>query len=248
MDLNGLDRSRHGARPVVLRAVLAVVAVGGLLAAGSVFDVQARLYGFLHAIEGFGIWGYAAFFGVYVLACVFLIPGSILTLGAGAIYGVVAGSILVSVSSTLGATAAFLVGRYLARGWVAGRIEGNGKFSAIDRAVGDEGWKIVGLTRLSPVFPFALLNYAYGLTRVRLRDYFLASWLGMLPGTVMYVYIGSLAKSLAAAGADCVGCERSALQWALYAVGLLATVGVTVYVTRIARRALNAKIETGAVS
>ncbi|MDT8389934.1 MAG: TVP38/TMEM64 family protein [Lentisphaeria bacterium] len=228
--------------PVWLKAVIAVVAIGGVLTAGSVFDFQGRLHGLLHYIEELGGPGYAVFLGVYVVACVFFIPGSLLTLGAGAIYGVVTGSILVSVSSTVGATAAFLVGRYLARDWVAKKIQANAKFAAIDTAVGREGWKIVGLTRLSPVFPFALLNYGYGLTKVRLRDYILASWIGMLPGTVMYVYVGSLAKSLSAVGADCADCERGALQWILYAAGLLATVAVTVVVTRVARRALKEKV------
>jgi uncharacterized membrane protein YdjX (TVP38/TMEM64 family) len=238
------DDGRKKGLPVWLRAVLVLAAVGLVITAGSVFDFQSRLHSLLHHIESMGATGYGIFFAVYVAACVFLIPGSILTLGAGAIYGVVTGSILVSLSSTVGATAAFLVGRHLARDWVAGKIRGNDKFAAIDNAVGREGWKIVGLTRLSPVFPFALLNYAYGLTKVRLRDYILASWLGMLPGTVMYVYLGSLAKSLSAVGADCPDCERSALQWALYALGLVATVAVTVVVTRVARRALRQSLPT----
>ena len=192
-----------------------------------------------------GFPGYGIFVGVYVAACVCFIPGSILTLGAGAIYGVVSGSILVSVSSTLGATVAFLLGRYLARGWVARRIEGNVRFAAVDNAVGRQGWKIILLTRLSPIFPFTLLNYAYGLTKVRLRDYFLASWLGMLPGTVMYVYLGSLAKSLSAIGTDCPDCQRGPWQWALYAVGLVATVAVTIVITRVARRALGQTLPSG---
>jgi uncharacterized membrane protein YdjX (TVP38/TMEM64 family) len=115
-------------------------------------------------------------------------------------------------------------------------IEDNARFRAIDAAVGREGWKIVGLTRLSPAFPFNLLNYAYGITGVRLRDYFFASWVGMLPGTVMYVYLGSLAGSLATLGGR--GGGRTPAQWALYVVGLLATIAVTVSVTRIARTAL----------
>lgn len=229
--------------PVWPRTVLALLAVGLVIAAGGAFDFQGRLHSLLRQIEGMGVLGYGIFFAVYVAACVFFIPGSILTLGAGAIYGVVTGSILVSISSTIGSTAAFLGGRYLARNWVARKIQGNDKFAAIDDAVAREGWKIVGLTRLSPVFPFALLNYAYGLTKVRLRDYILASWLGMMPGTVMYVYLGSLAKSLSAVGADCPDCERSALQWTLYAVGLVATVTVTVFITRVARRALKGKME-----
>jgi uncharacterized membrane protein YdjX (TVP38/TMEM64 family) len=160
------------------------------------------------------------------------------------VYGVVFGTIYVSVASTLGATAAFLVGRYFARGWVASKVEGNERFAAIDEAVGREGWKIVGLTRLSPIFPFNMLNYAYGLTKVSLRDYFFASWIGMLPGTVMYVYIGTLAGDLATLGAG----ERSRTlgEWILLVVGLLATIAVTVYVTRIAKRALSKKIDAPA--
>jgi uncharacterized membrane protein YdjX (TVP38/TMEM64 family) len=160
----------------------------------------------------------------------------VLTLGAGAVLGVGFGSVCVSISATLGATAAFLVGRYLARDAIARKIERNEKFAAIDRAVADEGWKIVFLTRLSPVFPFTLLNYAFGLTRVKLSHYVLASWLGMIPGTVMYVYLGSLVN---------VGSghrQRTTGEWVLYGVGLLATVIVTVFVTRVARRALAKKI------
>ena len=147
-------------------------------------------------------------------------------------FGVVRGSVLVSLASTLGATCAFLLGRYLARNWVAKKIEGRASFAAVDRAVANEGWKIVLLTRLSPVFPFTLLNYAFGLTRVSLRDYVLASWIGMMPGTVMYVYLGSLAR------AGVANHERTPTEWALYGVGLIATVAVAVVATRIARRAL----------
>jgi uncharacterized membrane protein YdjX (TVP38/TMEM64 family) len=163
-----------------------------------------------------------------------------LTLGAGAIYGVVYGTALVSVSSTLGATAAFLVGRYLARGWIAQKIETNPKFKAVDDAVAQEGWKIVGLTRLSPVFPFNFLNYAYGLTQVSLRDYFFASWIGMLPGTIVFVYLGSLAGSLATLGEG--ERERTPVEWALFGGGLVAAFAVTFYVTRIARRALSKRV------
>lgn len=192
----------------------------------------------LSSIDGLGWIGPAAFIAVYIVATVLFLPGSALTLGAGALFGLVRGSILVSLGSTLGATAAFLVGRYIARDWVARKIQGNEKFAAIDQAVGREGWKIVGLTRLSPIFPFNLLNYAYGLTNVRLRDYVIASWIGMMPGTLMYVYIGSLARLGAAAT------EAPAAQTTLRIVGLLATIGVTLYITRIAKRALNERVET----
>lgn len=205
------------------------------------YDVPEILRGVLAWIGEQGALGYLVFVAVYVFATVFFIPGSILTLGAGFVFGVVTGTVVVSVASTLGAFAAFLVGRYLARGWVAGKTEHNPRFRAIDEAVGREGWKIVLLTRLSPIFPFNLLNYSYGLTGVTAPAYFFASWIGMLPGTVMYVYFGSLAANLATLGQ--ASSSRGAVQWVLYGVGLVATVAVTVFVTRLARRALGKTLE-----
>lgn len=239
MNLSSSSSAAAGRKPVPRRKwVVGLAAVSILIALFSVFDVRALLRDALDAIARLGPLGPVLFIAVYIVAAVLFIPGSALTLGAGALFGVVWGSIYVSVASTLGATAAFLVGRYFARGWVAKKIEGNPTFAAIDRAVADEGWKIVGLTRLSPVFPFTLLNYAFGLTRVKLRDYVLASWIGMMPGTVMYVYLGSIARA--------AGEKKSPTEWALYAVGLIATIAVTVFITRIARRALAKRTNTNA--
>jgi uncharacterized membrane protein YdjX (TVP38/TMEM64 family) len=190
-------------------------------------------------ISSLGAVAPVVFIAAYVAACVLFIPGSIMTIGAGVLFGVVRGSIYVSIGATAGATAAFLIGRYFARDWVARKLAGNATFNAIDAAVGREGWKIVGLTRLSPVFPFNLLNYAYGLTSVSLRDYLLASWIGMLPGVVMYTYIGSLIGDLTRIGA--AQTTRPAGYWILNVVGLAATVGVALYAARIARRALAEK-------
>jgi uncharacterized membrane protein YdjX (TVP38/TMEM64 family) len=220
--------------------LLWALAIAVLLVLARALNAPALLRSALDWIQALGPWGPVLFALLYVLATVLFLPGSILTLGAGAVYGVVQGAILVSFSATLGATAAFLVGRHVARGWVAKQIEGNAAFQAIDEAVAEEGWKIVGLTRLSPIFPFNLLNYAFGVTRVRLRDYVLASWIGMMPGTLMYVYLGSLAGSLVTLGAG--QRARTPAEWALYVVGLLATVAVTVVVTRIARAALRRRI------
>jgi uncharacterized membrane protein YdjX (TVP38/TMEM64 family) len=217
-----------------------VLLIGCVLVLARYLHVQGFLRSALGWIRDLGPWGAAIFVGLYILATVFFLPGSILTLGAGAVFGVIQGSLLVSVASTLGATAAFLVGRHLARGWVSKQIAGNATFAAIDDAVAQEGWKIVGLTRLSPVFPFNLLNYAFGVTRVSARDYVLASWIGMMPGTLMYVYIGSLAGSLATLGAE--QRVRTPAEWGLYIVGLLATVTVTLHVTRLARGALRKRI------
>ncbi|MBW4613495.1 MAG: TVP38/TMEM64 family protein [Desmonostoc vinosum HA7617-LM4] len=200
------------------------------------FNPQAVLRDALQWIDGLGTVGYLAFIAIYIIATVAFLPGSILTLGAGFVFGVVWGSLYVFVGATLGATAAFIVGRYLARGWVARKIADNKKFAAIDRAVGKEGLKIVLLTRLSPIFPFNLLNYAFGITGVSLKDYLIGS-VGMIPGTIMYVYIGSLAGNLAMIGTETQPTNPT-VQWAIRVIGLIATVAVTVYITRIARKAL----------
>ncbi len=220
--------------------VLALLAVACLLVILYFLDVQELIQVALTWISDLGPWGPVFFILFYILATVLFLPGLIPTMAAGLLFGVLYGTLLVSISSISGATVAFLIGRYLARDWVAGKIRGNQKFEAIDVAVAQEGWKIVGLTRLSPVFPFNLLNYAFGLTQVSLKDYFLASWVGMLPGTVMYVYIGSLAGNLAALGSG--ERSRTPAEWALYGVGLMATVILTLYITRIAQRALNRKV------
>lgn len=240
-EINNSSPKRHVRS--IFKAIIVAAVVLGLLLAARHFNLQQVFRDALVWIEGAGSIGPLVFFVLYIAACVFMLPGSILSLGAGAVFGVVNGSLLVSLSSTAGATAAFLVGRYLARDLVARRVAGNVTFSSIDEAVASEGWKIVGLTRLSPVFPFNLLNYAFGLTRVSLRDYVLASWIGMMPGTVMYVYIGSLAGSLAELGTKEGGNARSPAEWALYAVGLIATAAVTVVITRIARRALGRRMK-----
>lgn len=227
----------------ILKVITIAAVTVGIIITMKYFNLQEVFRNALSWIDGSGSVGLLVFFGLYVAACVFMIPGTILTLGAGAVFGVVKGSLLVSLSSTVGATAAFIVGRYLARSMVTRRVEGNATFQAVDDAVAVAGWKIVGLTRLTPIFPFNLLNYAFGLTRVSLRDYVLASWIGMIPGTVMYVYLGSLAGSLAELGAKESNLTRSPAEWILYIVGLMATVAVTLMITRIARRALNRQIK-----
>jgi uncharacterized membrane protein YdjX (TVP38/TMEM64 family) len=221
-------------------AILLVV-VGLVVAARSFLDVHGLLTGTLRLVDDLGPWGPVLFVLLYVLATVLFVPGSILTLGAGVLFGVVRGSLLVSVAATLGATAAFLTGRYFAREWVSEKIQGNSRFEAIDRAVAEEGWKIVGLTRLAPVFPFNLLNYAFGLTRVSLKDYVLASWIGMIPVTVLYVYVGSLVGDLATLGTG--QRSRTLAEWISLVLGLMVAGGVTFYITRIARRALEQKVD-----
>ncbi|MFO7962973.1 MAG: TVP38/TMEM64 family protein [Desulfobacterales bacterium] len=222
-------------------AVLAVCAIAlVILALVWILPVNRYLAALLNWTEGLGFWGPLVVILTYITATVLFLPGSVLTLGSGFLFGVLMGTVWASIGSTLGAAAAFLVGRTVARDRVAKKISGRPKFGAIDEAVGEEGAKIVFLTRLSPVFPFNLLNYAFGLTRVSFRHYFFASWIGMLPGTLMYVYLGSAARSLAQIAAGRV--EGGTAQRIFFWMGLAATVVVAVLVTRIARRALKEKI------
>lgn len=224
-----------------IKWVLLFLIAGGLGAAFYFLPVKDWLKDGLEAIKGLGFWGPVILVGAYILACIFFIPGSLLTLGAGAIFGVVVGSIAVSVGSTLGAAAAFLVGRTLAKEAVEKRIKGNKKFDAVSEAVGYQGFKIVLLTRLSPVFPFSLLNYAYGVTRVSFWKYFLASWIGMMPGTVMYVYLGYLGRDTFFANTETkTALDPDTEMWMsiLKYVGFAVTVIVTVFVTKVARKAL----------
>lgn len=186
-------------------------------------------------IASLGYWGPVVYIAFYVLATLLLLPGAALTPLAGFLFGLGWGSVWAIIGSNIGANLAFFIGRYFARSAVEKRVSENEKFGAIDGAVGDEGWKIVGLTRLSPVFPFTLLNYAYSLTSVKWIHFALASLVGMAPGTIMYVYFGSLGKL--AAEAD----QTSTAKIVLMIVGLIATVLVTVVVTRAAKKALAEK-------
>jgi uncharacterized membrane protein YdjX (TVP38/TMEM64 family) len=192
-------------------------------------------------VEGLGVWGPIVFVLGYAAAVVGFAPGSVLTLAAGAIFGLVQGTIYVMLAATLGACGAFLVARYLARSAVERHLEGNARFVAIDRAVGAQGRRIVFLLRLSPVFPFNLLNYALGLTRVRFTDY-LTACAGMLPGSLLYVYYGKLAGDVAALAGGAAP-PRDAAYWTFLVLGLAATVAVTTLVTRTARAALRAATE-----
>ncbi len=228
---SGASQRGTGRKLVTVAAIAAAVALTLKL-----IHVQDYLLDLVSWIRGAGWPGIMVFIAAYILATVLFLPGAILTLGAGFAYGVGLGTAVVWIAANIGAALAFQLGRTLARRWIAARVAHYPRFAAVDRAVGGNGFKIVLLTRLSPVFPFNLLNYAFGLTTVSSRDYVLGSLIGMLPGTVMYVYLGSLITSLSelAAGRRSGGVT----QQLFYFAGLVVTVGVTVYVTRIARRAL----------
>jgi uncharacterized membrane protein YdjX (TVP38/TMEM64 family) len=218
---------------VVAVALVALVLLGRQL--GGIVAEGAR------RIEQLGPWAPVVFIIGYALATICFVPGLVLTLAGGAIFGLVRGSVYVFAGAVLGSSAAFLVARYLARGAIERRIAGNPRFAAIDRAVGREGRKIVFLLRLSPVFPFNLLNYALGLTRVRFTDCLIAS-LGMIPGTVLYVYGGKVIGDVAAVASGAKPPSGPGT-WVVLALGLIATAVVTAVITRAARRALAEEVE-----
>jgi uncharacterized membrane protein YdjX (TVP38/TMEM64 family) len=208
-----------------------------------VLFVGVRLLPVISWLESFNEWasqlgplGFFLFVGVYALATVLFVPGWPLTVGAGLTFGLLAGTVAVSLGSIIGASLAFLIARFFAREQIERATAGNERFHAIDKAIGKEGAKLIFLLRLCPAIPFNLSNYFYGITAVKFWPYFFASWIGMLPGTVLYVYLGTLGKAGVESASG--GEHRSLWQWLALAIGLLATLAVTVWVTRIARRAL----------
>ena len=190
-------------------------------------------------IRHLGLAGAFIFIGVYALAAVAFLPGAIFTIAAGLVYGIAGGTAVALTGATLGAGLAFLVARYLVRGRMEKFAQKNKKFGAIDQAIGQQGWKIVGLLRLSPLIPFNVSNYFYGITSIGFWPYLLASAVGMLPGTLLYAYLGAIGQAGLSGGQK----GHSPLEWTFLGLGLLATIGVTIFVSRIAKNALK---KTGA--
>ncbi len=222
---------RQHAKPFILAAMVVV-----MLSAVVLLPVTDWLATGIAWIETNRTLSWVVFVAAYVVATVLVVPASILTLAAGFVFGLPLGVVLVSTGSVLGASAAFLVGRFFVREWVEKRIAGLPRFQALDRATRHEGFVIVFLTRLSPLFPFNLVNYGLAMTSVRFRDYFFASWIGMLPVTILYVYIGSVAKDLTELTSGAV--QGGVAGQALLFGGLAATVLLTIIITRKAARTL----------
>lgn len=220
------------AKRVPWKWIGAALAAGALFAAWRLLPVEDWLQRFQQWVEGLGAAGGFLFGLIYVVAALLFVPGSLLTLAAGVAFGMVWGTVIVSLSATLAAAAAFLIARYAARPRVEKLARRNQKFGAVDRAIEKNGWKVVALLRLSPVVPFSLSNYLYGLTAIRFLPYVLTSWLAMLPGTFLYVYLGSIGRGLGSGG------RRTTGEWVLLGAGLAATAIVTVVLARVARKEL----------
>jgi len=220
------------------RLIALIVIVIALLLAMKFLPVQEWLRSFNDWVGQMGEAGIFIFIVVYTVATVLLAPGAILTIGAGFMFGLWKGFLAVSAGATLGASLAFLVARFIARDKIEAITRRNEKFRKIDNAIGAQGAKLIFLLRLSPVIPFNLSNYFYGLTSVKFWPYVLASWIGMMPGTFLYVYIGAASRAAVSAAAGGEAMKHGWQYWTFLGVGLAATVAVTIWVTKIARDAL----------
>jgi uncharacterized membrane protein YdjX (TVP38/TMEM64 family) len=230
--------AKKAPKSAVGRLVALIVIMLGLFLAARFLPVQQWLRSFNDWVGQMGVAGIFIFIAVYAIATVLLAPGAILTIGAGFAFGLWKGFLAVSAGATLGAALAFLVARFIARDRIEAMAKKNDKIRRIDSAIGKQGAKLVFLLRLSPVIQFNLSNYFYGLTGVKFWPYVLASWIGMMPGTFLYVYIGAAGKAAVSAAAGGEAIKHGWQYWTFMGVGLAATIIVTIWVTKIARDAL----------
>ncbi|MEO6696485.1 MAG: TVP38/TMEM64 family protein [Gammaproteobacteria bacterium] len=225
----------RGASPVwsIAVSVLFVAAILGVLI---YFDAHEQVLQLLEWLDAQGAWGPLLFILVMTLVVVLVLPGVLFTTGAGFVFGVVEGTVYVVLGTTLGATLAFLIARYLFGARAARFILAHAKLKLVSEGLTPQGWKIVLLTRLVPFFPFKLSNYFFGLTRFSLRGFVLGTCAGVIPFSLHNVYLGSIAADIATLGAR--SAERTPLQWALYGAGFLAAIAAVIYISRLARQAL----------
>jgi uncharacterized membrane protein YdjX (TVP38/TMEM64 family) len=198
-------------------------------AASSPIHPQALFQQLVHLIEGLGPAGYLACVPLYILGTLVFIPNTLLAFTAGALFPLPMAFLLVSVSSTLSATGVFWAGRTLSRNWLLKKIALSRRTTALNEAVTHEGWKMVALLRQTAVLPFSLMNYALGLSKIPYKDYVLASWIGMMPGQILYVYLGSMAGEIALGGRPS---QKTTAEWVFFALGVLVTIGMGIYAAK----------------
>ena len=227
--MSGSRKSKSG--PAIWKWIAAALVLIALVAAWFLLPVKEWSESFQAWIKELGVLGVVVFAVVYVVATVLMVPVSVLTIGAGLAFGLAIGFPVVVVAATIGATLAFVIARYLVHERVESLVAKRPKLKAVNAAVSEGGWKIVGLLRLSPVLPFNVQNYLYGVTDIKLAHYVPATFVGIMPGTLLYAYLGAAGKAATSGGGG-------PLQWTFFGVGLLATAIVTVYVTRQARQKL----------
>jgi uncharacterized membrane protein YdjX (TVP38/TMEM64 family) len=221
-------------RPL-LRLAIALVVVTGLVAGLFIIPVKSSLRTVLEWTDNVGLWGPVIVASLYTITCVFLLPSSVLTVSSGFLFGVFFGTAVAMVGSTIGACAAYAVGHTLAHDWVQQRVERSRKLQALNRALTKDDFRIVLLTRLSPLTPFPILNYVYGVTNVSFWRYVTGTFLGMLPGTFLFVYAGSGLRTITqAAAGETSGPEKQVFFWA----GLAVTIFAVAYATFVVKRSL----------
>lgn len=234
------EEDMSGAVTGTVAAIVFLLAFVGTIGAAGFFyreQIDEILTQFSDFLEGYGSAGYVLFVLGYAGLEVLAIPAVPLTMSAGLLFGSLYGTILVSISGTLAATASFLIARYLARDRIVAMAKNNKKFLAIDKAIGEDSFRVVTLLRLSPLLPFSLGNYLYGLTSVKLLPYILGSWLGMLPGTWAYVSAGAFGRAFIKQEAESMFPGGPEQYWTL-GVGLVATIVAATYVSRLAKDAI----------
>lgn len=224
------EKTSGGKLPVA-RMVIGFVVLVGAIALLRMLPTEAWLTAVQSWVKDLGVTGWVIYALVYAVCCVFFIPATILTLGAGAIFGLAKGTGIVVVGATLGATLSFLLARTVLRKKVEAMTAGNAKFRALDRAIEKEGAKIVFLIRLAPIFPFTYINYAFGLTGVKLLPYTMSTMLGIVPGTFAFIYLGF-------SGAQAAAGEADQTRMLINIVGAVLALLATIFVARVATRAI----------
>jgi uncharacterized membrane protein YdjX (TVP38/TMEM64 family) len=229
------DPEKGGKRHDLWRPVLLLSAVIAVLALARILGWAERIDDLREWIRSLGVWGPLVYALIYIAATVAALPGSVMTLLAGALFGSLVGTVVVSLASIIGASLAFLIARYFARDAVARWLSKNEKFRRLDEMTEKYGAVIVAIVRLIPLFPFDLLNYGFGLTRISFRTYVFWSWLCMIPGTILYVV-----------GADALtkGIAEGKAPWPLIAV-LAAAAVIVAFLVRYARQMLRDKEKAG---
>lgn len=213
--------------------IITAAVVAAIFGAWFLLPVDDWLKVFSKWIEGLGVWGYVLFVGVYILACLVLAPGTPLTIAAGLVFGLGWGFVVVLIGATLGSALAFLSARYVVRDKVKKMLKGKPKFTAIEQAITDDGWKVVLMLRLSPLVPFNLQNYFFGVTEVKFWHFVAATFVGIMPGSLLYLYIGAAGQALGGGGG-----KWGTPQWIFFGVGLIVTLVVTIFVGKKARQKL----------
>lgn len=209
----------------------------GLLLGGLIYflDLQSHVRELLEWIDARGIWAPILFILLDIVIVLFLFPGVLITMGAGFLFGVVKGSIYIIIATTIGAVLAFIFARYLLSERIANNLRSKPRLSFIDQLLATEGWKLVLATRLIPFFPFKLSNYLFGLTKFKLKDFFLGTFFGIWPITIFNVYVGSITADLSTLG---TGTTKTNFEWGFYIIGLVMTIFAVIYVGHRARQAL----------